>query len=160
MAQNDKSWSYLRHAVLAVYATRQRGVGLLGVAMLLSFVLVACGGGGTQTGDAATGANLFSGASPIAGGNAPVCADCHSIEPGAISTIGPNLSNIGNRAGTTVAGMPATDYLREAIIDPDAFLAGGFQEGIHPRGYGTTLTRRQIDDLIAYMLTLRSGQDS
>ncbi len=77
-----------------------------------------------------------------------------------MSTIGPNLSNIGNRAAATVAGMPATDYLRAAIVEPDAYLSGGFQEGIHPRDYGTTLTRAQLDDLIAYMLTLRSGQDS
>jgi len=128
--------------------------------MLLSFVLAACGAGGAQTGDVANGENLFSGASPIAGGNAPVCADCHSIESGAMSTIGPNLSNIGNRAAATVAGQPATDYLRVAIVDPDAFLAGGFQEGIHPRDYGSVLTRPQLNDLIAYMLTLQSGQDS
>lgn len=143
-----------------MHTTRQQGVGLLTLAVLLGALLQACRTGSAPTGDVVNGEKLFSGAIPIAGGNVPICADCHSVEPGVASASGPNLSNIGNRAAITVGGTSASDYLREAVVDPDAYLAGGFQEGIHYRDYGTALTGEQLDDLIAYMLTLRSGKDS
>jgi cytochrome c2 len=125
----------------------------LAVALAL---LAACGAG--AAGDAARGKKLFDGETPIAAGKMPTCIGCHPVEPGKQTGAGPNLSNIGNRAGTTVKDMSAQDYLRQSIVDPDAYLAGGYQEGIHPKGYGDVLTQQQIDDLIAYMLTLKSGE--
>ena len=74
------------------------------------------------------------------------------------SGTGQSLSNIGNRAGSAVPGQSAEEYLRTAIVDPDAFLSGGYQEGIMYRGYAQELTAQQINDLVAYMLTLKSGQ--
>ena len=65
-----------------------------------------------------------------------------------------------DRAAKTVAGQSAEEYLRTAITTPDAYLAGGYQEGIMYRDYAQALTVQQIDDLVAYMLTLKSGQDN
>ncbi len=121
-------------------------------------VLIGCGGA-TPRGDAARGRQLFEGDLAMAGGDAAPCIGCHSVTPGEPPSIGPNLSNVGNRAATTVADQSAGDYLRASIVEPDAYLAAGFQEGIHPRTYGRLLTNDQISDLVAYMLTLRSGQD-
>jgi cytochrome c2 len=112
------------------------------------------------SGNAARGKQLFTGEAQIAGGSVPICADCHSVEPGEVGVIGPNLSNIGNRAAETIPGMSATEYLRQSIVDPDAHLAGGFQEGIHYRGYGEALTDDDLNDLVTYLSTLQSGQDS
>src|SRR5262245_196965 len=123
-------------------------------------VLVACGGGGAAGGDVAGGQKIFSGATPIAGGNAPACITCHAVEPGQQRGSGQNLSNIGYRAGITVPGQSAEQYIRTSIVDPDAYLAGGYQEGIMYRGYGRDLTPQQIADLVAYLLTLKSGQDN
>ena len=111
-------------------------------------------------GDMANGRKLYNGEIAIAGGSAPACSMCHATQPGGLGDIGPNLSNIGNRAATTIEGMPAEEYLRASIVDPDAYLAGGFQEGIHYRGYKEALTPEQVNDLIVYLLTLKSGQDS
>lgn len=127
--------------------------------LLAALFLAACGTGATSSGDPAAGQQLFSGAKPIAGGNGPACETCHSVEPGMPGSIGQNLSNIGNRAATTVPGQAAEEYLRTAITDPDAFLSGGYQEGIMYRGYARDLTPQEISDLVAYMLTLKSGQD-
>lgn len=127
----------------------------LGVVLL---ALVACGG--SAAGDATSGQKLFSGETPLRSANAPPCAECHAVEPGGEESIGNNLSNIGNRAATSVPGQAAEDYLRTSITDPDAYLSGGFQEGIMYRGYRQDLTPQQISDLVAYMLTLKSGQDS
>jgi len=126
--------------------------------LLLAVLLLAACAAGDPPGDAARGAKLFSGASPIAGGLSD-CLACHPVSPGQTSNIGTNLSNIGLRAGRTAPGQTAEQYLRTAIVDPDAYLAGGFQEGIMERKYRQALSPQDISDLVAYMLTLRSGQD-
>jgi cytochrome c553 len=123
-------------------------------------LLAACGAGGAAAGDPANGKKLFDGEVAMADTRAPACATCHAIEPGMDTGSGQSLSNIGNRAGTTVAGQPAEEYLRVAITDPDAYLSGGYQEGIMYRGYAQALTAQQINDLVAYMLSLKSGQDN
>jgi cytochrome c2 len=130
------------------------------ILLVLLVMLGACGSGGAAGGDPAGGQKLFSGETPMGNADAPPCSQCHAVVPGGEASIGNNLSNIGNRAATTVSGQAAEDYLRTSIIDPDAHLSGGFQEGIMYRGYQRDLTPQQITDLVAYMLTLKSGQDS
>ena len=130
---------------------------ILGIVITL---LAACGAGGAAAGDPANGKRLFEGSIAMAGERAPACATCHSIEPGMDTGSGQSLSNIGNRSAKTVAGQSAEEYLRTAITTPDAYLAGGYQEGIMYRDYTQALTAQQISDLVAYMLTLKSGQDN
>ncbi len=69
--------------------------------------------------------------------------------------IGINLHDIGDRAGSAVPGQSAEDYLRTSILDPDAYLAGNFQDGLMSREYPQALTDQQVSDLVAYMLTLK-----
>ena len=52
-------------------------------------------------------------------------------------------------------GQDAAAYLRESILNPDAVLVDNYQEGIMYRGYRDSLTDRQLDDLAAYLLTLK-----
>jgi cytochrome c553 len=129
---------------------------ILGIVITL---LAACGSVGGAAGDPARGKQLFDGAVAMASERAPACATCHAIEPGMDTGSGQSLSNIGNRAGASVPGQSAEEYLRTAITNPDAFLSGGYQEGIMYRDYAQALTAQQINDLVAYMLTLKSGQD-
>ncbi|HJZ50445.1 MAG TPA: cytochrome c [Roseiflexaceae bacterium] len=121
-------------------------------------LLAACGTGGAAGGDPTNGKKLFDGEVAMADSRAPACATCHATQPGMDTGSGQSLSNIGIRAGTAVAGQTAEEYLRTAITDPDAYLSGGYQEGIMYRGYKQALTTQQINDLVAYMLTLKSGQ--
>lgn len=69
--------------------------------------------------------------------------------------IGINLHDIGDRAGSVVPGQSAEEYLRISILDPDAYLAGNFQDGLMSREYPQALTEQQVSDLVAYMLTLK-----
>jgi cytochrome c len=122
-------------------------------------LLPACGTA-SAAGDPANGKQLFDGAVALADERAPACATCHAIAPGVDTGSGQSLANIGNRAGATVPGQPAEEYLRTAITDPDAYVSDGYQDGIMYRGYAQALTTQQINDLVAYMLTLKSGQEN
>ncbi|MEZ4513174.1 MAG: c-type cytochrome [Chloroflexota bacterium] len=88
------------------------------------------------------------------------CGACHSIGAlGEAGKVGPDLSNIGLLAGNRVAGLSAEAYLRQAIMEPNAFIAPACPNGdclsnIMPRDYATRLTPAQIDTVVGYLLTL------
>ena len=116
--------------------------------LALSFLLTACN---VSSGSSADGQELFS---QSAIGSQAGCSTCHSVEPGVV-VIGPSVAGIGTRAGTLVTGQSAADYLKESITDPDAYVAEGFPASIMPQGYAQELTSEQVDQLVAYMLTLK-----
>lgn len=84
------------------------------------------------------------------------CDVCHSTEPGD-DGVGPSLAGIGDRAGERVAGVDATGYLRQSILDPDAFVVDGFRSGQMLDVYEDRLAPEQVDALIEYLLSLRGG---
>ncbi|MCA9946018.1 MAG: cytochrome c [Ardenticatenaceae bacterium] len=131
--------------------------------LLLSFGLAACGGGeepadesggeSSSVGDVANGERLFN-ESIIGAASAPGCITCHSLEPGVV-IVGPSQSDVGARAETAIEGMSAEDYLRQSIEEPDAHIAEGYTEGVMYQNFGEELTNSQINDLVAFMLTLK-----
>lgn len=146
------------------------------VIAILAFAvgLAACGGGGggeqpaatggqpaaAPVGDAAKGQELF--AQQIINGNAG-CVTCHSLEVGKV-LVGPSLAGIASRAGSTVAGQSAEEYIRTSIVNPNAHLAKGCNAsdleaqcvaGLMPQDWQQKLTPEQLNDLVAYLLTLK-----
>ncbi len=130
----------------------------LGVVLL---ALVACGGGGggetaaepEPVGDAANGETLFT--QPTIGANsAPGCITCHSLEPDVV-IVGPSQAGLATRAETRVPDKSAEEYIRESITTPDAYVVEGFTPGVMYQHYATDLTPEQIDDIVAYTLSLR-----
>lgn len=126
-------------------------VGLIAAVLALA----ACGGGASQpaasgggAGDAAAGKALF--AQTVIGSN-PGCITCHSLEAGK-TLVGPSMAGIAGRAGSAAAGQSAEQYLRQSLTEPDAVIANGFQKGLMPK---PTLTDKQLNDLVAYMQTLK-----
>ena len=123
----------------------KKNLSLLFVLLLaLMVVLTACGGGGGETTDSAAkaGEELF--AQTVIGSQAG-CIPCHSLDAGVV-IVGPSMDGIGNRG---------EDYLKESILDPDAKLADGFPAGTMPQVWGDELTSEQVDQLVAYLLTLK-----
>ena len=88
-------------------------------------------------------------------GDVPPCARCHGTTPDGKSPLGPSLWGVADRAESRVRGQSPAAYLRESILNPDAVLVDNYQEGIMYRGYRDSLTDRQLDDLVAYLLTLK-----
>ena len=81
------------------------------------------------------------------------CRLCHSLEPG-VRLVGPSLYDIGKVAGQRVPGMSAEEYLYQSIVDPDAYVVPGYPAGTMPPDARERLTEEQIQDLVAFLLTL------
>ena len=90
------------------------------------------------------GERVFNTASPI------TCTTCHSLD-GTVG-LGPSLQGIAERAGTRIAGMGAEEYIRESIIDTNAFIVDGFPESLMPVNFSETLTPEELDAVIEYLL--------
>lgn len=111
------------------------------------------------------------------------CATCHRVDT-MERLVGPGLLGVGdpahdpaahaegethtesggmNMGGHTESGTPTPErtteeviaYLRTSIMDPSAFVVPGFPDDMMPKTYATILTEDEINNLIAYLLTLR-----
>jgi cytochrome c oxidase subunit 2 len=78
------------------------------------------------------------------------CADCHAIRgTSARGDVGPDLTHLATRLELGAATIPNRhDYLRGWIEDPQAVKPGALMPAV-------PLTRRQLDDVTAYLETLR-----
>lgn len=80
------------------------------------------------------------------------CGGCHAFAPaGTDAQVGPSLDAIDP------GSAPLEDYLREAIVDPNATLAGGYQPDVMPATYGDTLSDEQLDALVQYLVEGQEG---
>jgi len=130
--------------------------------LVLSMALVACGGddaGGAAEAEPAAGGSAARGEelyhqTTIGSASAPGCVTCHSTDEG-VTLVGPSHAGIGTRAATEAPGMSAADFLEQSIREPDAVVTEGFSPGVMYQNYDTDLTDQQIDDLVAYLLTLK-----
>ncbi|MGY1457916.1 MULTISPECIES: c-type cytochrome [unclassified Luteimonas] len=96
----------------------------------------------------------------------PVCTACHSLQPG-VQLAGPSMAGMAERAAQTIASPDytgsATDvegYIREAIVSPSAHLVPGAMfsaEGTSfmPNTYPETLTEEQVDQLVAFLGSMK-----
>jgi len=133
---------------------------------VFTLLLAACGGGGDDAsdtaasstngetaGDAARGEELYK-QTTIGAASAPGCITCHSLDEG-VTLVGPSHANIGAVAESRVAGLSAEEYLRQSIVEPDAEVTDGFSPGVMYQNYDNDLSADEIDDLVAFLLTLQ-----
>ncbi len=100
--------------------------------------------------DAEAGRALFNG--QALGANTG-CNICHALDANT-RLVGPALGGVAARAAQRVPGMTAEAYLHQSIVDPNAYLVEGFPENQMPPNFAETLNQEQIDDLVAFLLTL------
>ncbi|MBI3149121.1 MAG: c-type cytochrome [Betaproteobacteria bacterium] len=74
------------------------------------------------------------------------CGACHVIGDQA-GTIGPNLAKIGATRNK--------EYLRQAILDPDAVVAKGFAAGMMPKTYGEQMKAVELEMLVNYLAGMK-----
>jgi nitrite reductase (NO-forming)/hydroxylamine reductase len=95
------------------------------------------------------------------------CSACHVIPgvPGAVGTIGPDLTAINTVAAEYIAsaeykGTAKTvdAYIREAIVDPAVFTSpkcpsGACQAGLMPATFGSTYSADELQAMIKFLIT-------
>ncbi|NJN68537.1 MAG: c-type cytochrome [Chloroflexaceae bacterium] len=88
------------------------------------------------------------------------CIYCHQVDASdarRFALIGPDMTDIARQAETRVPGKSASEYLREAILDPNAHLSKGVPTDVMFTSYEKVLTEEEIDQLVAFLLTLQGG---
>ena len=91
------------------------------------------------------------------------CASCHTVQGVAQGVLGPPLDGIASTAANRISGYSAEEYIRESIVEPDAYTAGtadglsqDYQEGLMQATMaGISLSEEDVDNLVEYLLTLR-----
>jgi len=135
----------------------------MSVAVVL--LLAACAGGSSSgpsaaAGNAATGNTLFHSAT-LGKDNVAGCATCHSTEAEK-KIVGPSLAGIATdaagafkEAGYKGTAKDAAGWLKEQIVNPNLEVVEGYQPNVMPQNYGTELSDSQLNDIVAYLLTLK-----
>ncbi|WP_313076653.1 cytochrome c [Melaminivora sp.] len=96
----------------------------------------------------------------------PACTACHSTAPG-VNMAGPSLAGVKGRTEALLASADykgkakdVAGYLHESIVEPSAHLVPGPMysadgTSFMPTTYGKDLTPEQIDQLVAYLMSLK-----
>jgi cytochrome c oxidase subunit 2 len=85
------------------------------------------------------------------------CASCHTLkDAGATGTAGPDLDKLP--AYAKQAGKPLEDFVRESIVDPNAYVQSGYPKNLMPAF--ATLPKDQLDSLVDYLVKSSTGGGS
>ena len=73
------------------------------------------------------------------------CMRCHNIN--GVNSVCPDLSTIGKRHDAA--------YIRQSILEPNAYIVPGFPKDVMPLNFKEQLTPQQVDKIVAFLLTLK-----
>jgi cytochrome c oxidase subunit 2 len=77
------------------------------------------------------------------------CNGCHTFKPaGAKADIGPDLDKLAEEAQR--AGKPLEEFIRESIVNPNAYVEPGYPKGLMP-GTFAGLPQGQLDALVKFL---------
>jgi cytochrome c oxidase subunit 2 len=80
------------------------------------------------------------------------CGSCHTLKAaGTTGTIGPDLDNLTADAKT--AGQPLTAFVRQSIVDPNAYIQKGYPKNVMPQTFGKALSKQELDSLVQYLIS-------
>ena len=102
----------------------------------------------TSTSPSAAGLTVF---------NANGCSSCHTLSAAnATGKIGPDLDNLVSYAKK--AKRPLEAFVRQSIVDPNAYIQPGYPKDIMPANFGQSLTKSELDALVRFLV--QSAQKS
>jgi cytochrome c oxidase subunit II len=79
------------------------------------------------------------------------CGSCHTFKPaGSKGTVGPDLDKLPAEARR--AGKPLEEFVRESIVNPNAYIEPGYNRNLMPSNY-STLPKQQLDALVQFLVS-------
>jgi mono/diheme cytochrome c family protein len=79
------------------------------------------------------------------------CGACHTFKPaGSSATVGPNLDS-APALDAKKDNMPLPAFIRESIVSPNTYISPGYPKSVMPETFGSTLTKTQLADLVAFI---------
>ncbi len=83
------------------------------------------------------------------------CGACHTLQAAkSTGKIGPDLDKLPDYAQT--AGKPLEQFVRESIVNPDAYVEKGFPANVMPKNFAS-LPKDQLDGLVTYLVESSKG---
>ncbi len=83
------------------------------------------------------------------------CASCHTLKAAAATgKVGPDLDRLP--AYAKQAGKPLEDFVRESIVDPNAYIQPGYPKNVMPSTF-STLPKAQLDALVKFVASAAKG---
>jgi cytochrome c oxidase subunit 2 len=79
------------------------------------------------------------------------CGACHTLTAaGSSANVGPDLDKLPQYARQ--AGQQLQSFVRQSIVDPNAYVQPGFPKGVMPQTFGTSLSKQQLGALVQYLI--------
>lgn len=79
------------------------------------------------------------------------CGACHTLaDAQTTAQVGPNLGT-AITADAKKAGQALPAFIQQSIVAPNAYISPGFPANVMPQNFGSTLSKSQIDALVAYL---------
>jgi cytochrome c551/c552 len=105
----------------------------------------------TSTSTSSVGGNAAAGKAVFAANG---CGSCHTFKPAnATGAIGPDLDSAPAADAKADNNMNLAAFINESIVKPDAYIAKGYSKGIMPATFGSSLSKTQLNDLVAFILS-------
>jgi cytochrome c oxidase subunit 2 len=105
-----------------------------------------------KSGKAAGGGGAAAGKAVFANSG---CGGCHTLQAAkATGKVGPDLDKLATYAQQ--AGKPLEQFVRESIVNPDAYVEKGFPANVMPKTF-SSLPKNQLDALVKYVVASSKG---
>jgi cytochrome c oxidase subunit II len=102
------------------------------------------------TGTTSTSTTPSSSAAGLSVFNANGCSSCHTLSAaGATGKVGPDLDNLV--AYAKQAKQPLEAFIHESIVNPNAYIQPNYPKSVMPQNFGQSLTKSQLDALVAFL---------
>ncbi len=81
------------------------------------------------------------------------CVLCHSTIENA-NSVGPSLYGLSQRTEKLTLNLSVREYIKQSIINPDAYIVDGYLPGVMFSHYSEELTETEIDALVEFIMHL------
>ena len=104
----------------------------------------------TTTAAASTGSNAAAGKTVFLSNG---CGSCHTFtQAGTKGKVGPELNTAPAADAKKDGNMALSAFVKESIVDPNAYISPGFPKSVMPQTFGKSLSATQLADLVAFIV--------